>query len=146
MISESLLKEHETLLVGHWITDLANTAAFVYHELPQILWSGFYLLEEGELRLGPFQGKPACTNIQIGRGVCGKVAQTLQSEIVADVHAFPGHIVCDARARSELVVPLIRRGSLVGVFDLDSETPSRFTEAERLFIETLRNQLVARNS
>jgi L-methionine (R)-S-oxide reductase len=140
-----LLKEYETLLVGHWITDLSNTAAFIYHSLPQILWCGFYLLESGELKLGPFQGRPACTSIQLGRGVCGKVARTLKSEIVDDVHAFAGHIVCDARARSELVVPLVKNGNLIGVFDLDSESLARFKVEDLSLIENIVMMLMNKN-
>jgi L-methionine (R)-S-oxide reductase len=140
-----LLKEYETLLVGHWITDISNTAAFVYHGLPQILWCGFYLLENGELKLGPFQGMPACTSIQLGSGVCGKVARTLESEVVDDVHAFAGHIVCDVRARSELVVPLIKNGNLLGVFDLDSEFLARFKAEDLLFIERIVTMLILKN-
>ena len=108
------------------IANAANTAALLYHALPDVNWVGFYLLKEGELVLGPFQGKPACVRIALGRGVCGTAAQARRSVVVPDVHAFPGHIACDTASRSELVVPLIARDALVGVLDLDSPSAGAF--------------------
>jgi L-methionine (R)-S-oxide reductase len=106
--------------------NLANAAAAIYHALHSLNWAGFYLYRDAMLVLGPFQGKPACVRIRIGTGVCGTAALWRQSILVPDVHAFPGHIVCDAASRSELVVPLIRETTLIGVLDLDSPLPARF--------------------
>ena len=119
------------------IANAANTAALLFDLLPDLNWAGFYLLKDGELVLGPFQGKPACIRIPIGRGVCGTAAATRTSQVVADVHAFPGHIACDAASRSELVVPLLRGDTLLGVLDLDSPVPGRFDDADRLGIEAV---------
>jgi L-methionine (R)-S-oxide reductase len=113
------------------IANAANTAALIYHALPEVNWAGFYFLQESELVLGPFQGKPACVRIALGRGVCGSAAEARKSVVVPDVHAFPGHIACDTASRSELVVPLVRRNVLVGVLDLDSPLPGRFDEDDR---------------
>ena len=117
------------------IANVANFAALVYATLPELNWAGCYLLRGNELVLGPFQGRPACVRIAMGRGVCGTAAQRRASVLVPDVHAFPGHIVCDPVSRSELVVPLLKAGQLVGVFDLDSPRPGRFTAADQLGIE-----------
>ena len=119
------------------IANAANTAALIYHALPEVNWAGFYLLKEGELVLGPFQGKPACVRIALGRGVCGTAAEARKSLVVPDVNAFPGHIACDTASRSELVVPLVRRNVLVGVLDLDSPVPGRFDEDDRRGCENL---------
>ena len=119
------------------IANAANTAALLFDLLPDLNWAGFYLLKDGELVLGPFQGKPACIRIPIGRGVCGTAAATRTSQVVADVHAFPGHIACDAASRSELVVPLLRGDTLLGVLDLDSPVPGRFDDADRVGIEAV---------
>jgi L-methionine (R)-S-oxide reductase len=119
------------------IANAANTSALIFDLLPGLNWAGFYFLKGGELVLGPFQGKPACIRIAIGRGVCGTAAATRQSQLVADVHEFPGHIACDAASRSELVVPLLRGGELLGVLDLDSPEPGRFDDADRVGIEAL---------
>lgn len=128
-----LKRQLASLLEGedHWLPNLANTSALLYEELPDLNWAGFYLLTAGELVLGPFQGKPACVRIALGRGVCGTAAQRRESIVVPDVHAFPGHIACDAASRSELVIPLIARdGRLLGVLDLDSPTLGRFTDQD----------------
>jgi GAF domain-containing protein len=118
------------------VANAANTAALLFHSLPDLNWAGFYFLREGgALVLGPFQGKPACMRIAAGRGVCGTAVQRVRSVLVDDVHAFPGHIACDAASRSELVVPLLRDGAVLGVIDLDSPVPGRFTEADRDGIE-----------
>jgi GAF domain-containing protein len=119
------------------ISNAANTSALLYHALPDVNWVGFYFLKQGELVLGPFQGQPACVRIAIGKGVCGMAAKTLQSAVVPDVHAFPGHIACDTASRSELVVPLVKNGVLVGVLDLDSPSVARFDEADRTGCESL---------
>lgn len=108
------------------LANTANMAALLYEVLPDLNWAGFYFLRGGELVLGPFQGKVACVRIEIGKGVCGTAAQRRETLIVADVHAFPGHIACDAASRSEAVVPLIQGGRLCGVLDLDSPLPARF--------------------
>ncbi len=117
------------------IANAANTSALLFQLVPDLNWAGFYFMNGGELVLGPFQGKPACVRIPIGSGVCGTAAARLQSVLVDDVHAFPGHIACDGDSRSELVVPLVRNGAVVGVIDLDSPRLSRFDEADRDGIE-----------
>jgi GAF domain-containing protein len=119
------------------IANAANTSALLFDLLPDLNWAGFYLLKDGELVLGPFQGKPACIRIPLGRGVCGTAAATRVSQVVADVHAFPGHIACDAASRSELVVPLLKGDALLGVLDLDSPVPGRFDDADRAGIEAV---------
>jgi len=119
------------------IANAANTAALLYHTLPDVNWVGFYFLKDGELVLGPFQGKPACVRIPLGKGVCGAAAARRVSVVVPDVHAFPGHIACDTASRSELVVPLLKQQSLLGVLDLDSPSPARFDETDRIGCESL---------
>ena len=119
------------------IANAANMASLMYHTLPDVNWVGFYQFKEGELVLGPFHGKPACVRIAIGRGVCGTAAQSRRSVVVPDVNAFPGHIACDSASRSELVVPLIANGALIGVLDLDSPSPARFDEDDRAGCENL---------
>jgi GAF domain-containing protein len=119
------------------IANAANTAALLYLFLPDVNWVGFYFLKGRELVLGPFQGKPACVRIPLGQGVCGTAAERRESVVVPDVHAFPGHIACDTASRSELVVPLIKDGALVGVVDLDSPSLGRFDDADRLGCESL---------
>ena len=108
------------------VANCANAAALLWHRLPRLNWAGFYLLRDGELVLGPFQGKPACTRIALSRGVCGAAASTRATINVPDVTLFPGHIACDSASRSELVVPLLRDGALLGVLDLDSPDLARF--------------------
>ncbi len=128
------------------IANAANLAALVYHALPDLNWTGFYFYDGAELVVGPFQGLPACVRIALDKGVCGAAARTRQTQRVADVEAFPGHIACDAASRSELVVPLLRGDALVGVFDLDSPVVNRFDADDqagleaisRVFIESLR--------
>ena len=120
------------------IANAANFAALVFHSLPDFNWAGFYLYDGTELVVGPFQGKPACIRIAIGRGVCGTAAQTRQTQLVRDVHDFAGHIACDAASNSEIVVPLVRRdGSLLGVWDVDSPRVARFDEDDRAGMEAL---------
>ena len=115
----------------------ANLAALVYHTLPDLNWVGFYFHDGKELVVGPFQGLPACVRIALNRGVCGAAATTRQTQRVADVEAFPGHIACDAASRSELVVPLVNDGQLVGVFDLDSPRLDRFDAHDQDGLETI---------
>ncbi|MBB3568323.1 GAF domain-containing protein [Rhizobium sp. BK491] len=121
-----------------WIANAANTSALIYQMLPDLNWAGFYFLQqEDELVLGPFQRKPACVRIAVGRGVCGTAVERAQSILVEDVHAFPGHIACDVASRSELVVPLLRNGKVFGVIDLDSPLPGRFDGDDQAGIEAL---------
>jgi L-methionine (R)-S-oxide reductase len=119
------------------LANAANFVALLYNALDDVNWLGIYVLRGDELVLGPFQGQPACVHIDVGSGVCGTAAATLETQRVPDVHAFPGHIVCDAASRSELVVPLIIGGSLVGVLDIDSPSLDRFSEADQAGIERL---------
>lgn len=112
------------------VANMANAAALIWQYLPDLNWAGFYRVVGDWLVLGPFQGKPACIRIAFGQGVCGTAAATREIQCVADVHAFPGHIACDAESRSELVVPIIINEALLGVLDLDSPTPARFEEAD----------------
>jgi len=134
-----LAAQLEALLAGERdpIANAANTAALLFQMLPRLNWSGFYFMRGGELVLGPFQGKPACVRIPVGRGVCGAAVARAQSMLVEDVHAFPGHIACDADSRSELVVPLVRGGRVLGVIDLDSPEPARFDAADQAGIERI---------
>ena len=127
----------EGLLAGEQdlIANSANFAALVYETLPDLNWAGCYFLHGDELVLGPFQGRPACVRIAVGRGVCGAAVQRRASVLVPDVHEFPGHIACDAASRSELVVPLFHSGRVVGVFDLDSPRPGRFGAADQAGME-----------
>ena len=119
------------------IANAANMAALLYHGLPELNWAGFYFRQGAELVLGPFQGKPACVRIAIGRGVCGAAAARAATVLVPDVHEFPGHIACDPLSRSELVVPLLEGGEVLGVLDLDSPLPGRFDECDRKGCERL---------
>lgn len=112
------------------VANAANAAALIYHGLPDLNWAGFYFRDGAELVLGPFQGKPACVRIPIGEGVCGTAAVHAVAVVVPDVHEFPGHIACDQESRSELVVPLIEAGAVLGVLDLDSPLPARFDELD----------------
>ena len=132
------------------IANLANTAALLYQALPALNWAGFYLLDTAgrELVLGPFQGKPACVRIAVGRGVCGTAAARRETVLVPNVHEFPGHIACDSASNSEIVVPLIVRegpkaGTLLGVLDLDSPVLERFDDIDRAGLETLAASLVS---
>ena len=115
----------------------ANLAALVFHTLPDLNWAGFYWMKQGELVLGPFQGKPACVRIAIGAGVCGAAARDKRTVVVEDVHRFPGHIACDSASNSEVVVPLVRDGRVLGVFDLDSPKAGRFDEEDARALEAL---------
>ena len=119
------------------IANAANMAALLYHGLPNLNWAGFYFRHGGELVLGPFQGKPACVRIPLGKGVCGTAAAKAATVLVPDVHQFPGHIACDPASRSELVVPLIEAGAVSGVLDLDSPLVERFDEVDQTGCERL---------
>ena len=114
-----------------WIANLANASALLYASLPDLNWAGFYLLKQDELVVGPFQGKPACVRIAIGTGVCGTAAARRETVIVPNVHEFPGHIACDSASNSEIVVPMISEGKLLGVLDLDSPKLERFGAEDR---------------
>jgi len=119
------------------IANMANAAALIWQYLPDLNWAGFYRLVGDTLVVGPFLGKPACIRIAIGDGVCGAAAQTRTTQLVEDVHAFPGHIACDAASRSELVVPIVHEGRLIGVLDLDSPSAARFDAADAAGCEAL---------
>lgn len=119
------------------VANASQAAALIWHALPDLNWAGFYFFDGTELVVGPFQGLPACTRIALSRGVCGAAASRRESIVVPDVDAFPGHIACDSRSRSELVVPLVTDGALRGVFDMDSPSPSRFDDADRIGVERL---------
>ena len=121
--------------VPHPVADLANASALLWDTLEDINWAGFYLMEGDTLVLGPFQGKPACIEIGPGKGVCGAAAARNETQLVADVHAFPGHIACDSASNSEIVVPLRKAGRVIGVLDLDSPRKNRFTEEDRQGLE-----------
>ena len=142
-----LSEELAALLRGETdlIANAANTAALIFEALPEINWAGFYFLRGQELVVGPFQGKPACVRIGLGKGVCGTAAAQRRTLVVADVHEFPGHIACDAASRSEIVVPLICATSLVGVLDIDSPRPGRFDAADCAGIQTLAALFIAAN-
>ena len=122
---------------GWYVPLMANAAALLFEALGDVNWAGFYLLRGDRLVLGPFQGKVACIHIPLGRGVCGTAAQRDETQLVPDVHAFPGHIACDSASNSELVVPIHRRGAVVAVLDIDSPVPNRFSEADRAGLEAL---------
>ena len=129
----------EALLAGESdpIANAANTSALLFQMMPDLNWAGFYIMRGGELVLGPFQGKPACVRIPVGKGVCGAAVAQGKSMLVEDVHAFPGHIACDAASRSELVVPLHGRDGVIGVIDLDSPSPARFDADDQAGIERI---------
>jgi L-methionine (R)-S-oxide reductase len=133
-----------TILAGErdFIANLANTSALLFHSLPDLNWAGFYLFKGNQLVLGPFQGKPACIRIAIGKGVCGTAAQRRQTIVVPDVHAFPGHIACDDASRSEIVVPLIWESRLIGVMDLDSPSVGRFDDVDAKGLEAIASILL----
>ena len=123
--------------VPHRIANLANASALIYDGLDGLNWAGFYLLEGSTLVLGPFQGKPACIEIPIGRGVCGTAVAENKTQLVYDVHEFPGHIACDCASNSEIVIPLRKGGEIIGVLDIDSPLIGRFTETDRAGLEKL---------
>ena len=134
-----LAAQLESLLADErdFIANASQFAAFLFNELPDLNWAGFYLNKNEQLVLGPFQGKVACVRIPFDKGVCGAAARTRATQRVEDVHAFPGHIACDSASNSELVVPLVKNGVLIGVLDLDSPSVGRFGEADQAGIENL---------
>ena len=141
---QDLIADLTALIDGErdWVANLANAAAVVFNGLPDLNWAGFYLLRDQTLVLGPFQGKPACVRIEVGRGVCGTAAKERRSVLVPDVHAFPGHIACDSASQSELVVPMIQDGRVLGVLDLDSPSLARFDADDQIGCERLVSVLV----
>ena len=134
-----LAAQARALLEGErdFTANAANLSALIYHSLPDLNWAGFYWMKDGELVLGPFQGKPACVRIAVGRGVCGTAVRDRKSIVVPDVNAFPGHIACDSASSSEVVVPVVKDGRVIGVLDLDSPTRGRFGEADARALEAL---------
>ena len=136
---EKLCAELKALTDGvpHRIANLANASALIYYSLEDLNWAGFYFMEGGRLVRGPFQGKPACIEIPVGRGVCGAAVQEGKTQLVPDVHLFPGHIACDSASNSEIVVPLRVDGKIVGVLDIDSPWPGRFTEEDQTGLEAV---------
>lgn len=141
-----LLSAADALTAGEpdAVANMANLAALVWQMVPDLNWAGFYRLVDGELVLGPFCGKPACIRIALGSGVCGTAAATAETQRVEDVHAFPGHIACDAASRSELVVPVLRDGAVIAVIDLDSPLPARFDAEDQAGFEALAARIAAR--
>jgi L-methionine (R)-S-oxide reductase len=134
-----LARDLRALLSGErdLIANAANMSALIYDALPDLNWAGLYLYKSGELVLGPFQGKPACVRIALGKGVCGTAAARRETILVEDVHAFPGHIACDSASNSEIVIPLLRGGELLGVLDLDSPKLRRFGAVDQRGLEAL---------
>jgi GAF domain-containing protein len=126
------------------IANMANVAALVWEYLPDLNWAGFYRTVGGDLVLGPFAGRPACIRIPFGQGVCGAAAASATTQLVPDVHAFPGHIACDAASRSELVVPVVRDDAVIAVIDLDSPSPARFDAEDAAGVEALAAMLASR--
>lgn len=133
----ALNKELSALIYGvpHKIANLANAASLLYNTLPDLNWAGFYLMEDGQLVLGPFMGKPACIEIAVGKGVCGTAVAENATQLVYNVHEFPGHIACDSASNSEIVVPLRKDGVIIGVLDIDSPSIGRFAEEDRAGLE-----------
>jgi GAF domain-containing protein len=141
----ALREQARALLEGERdpVANAANLASLIFHTLPELNWAGFYWMRGGELVLGPFQGKPACVRIAVGKGVCGTAVAERRTIVVPDVDAFPGHIACDSASRSEVVVPVFRGGELVGVLDIDSPVKGRFDEEHARALEALVADFVA---
>ena len=141
-----LLRSADALTSGEpdAVANMANIAALLWEYLPDVNWTGFYRVVDGELVLGPFQGKAACIRIPFGKGVCGTAAQSGETQLVEDVHAFPGHIACDANSASELVVPVRRNGTVIAVIDLDSPTLNRFDAEDAKGVELLARMIADR--
>lgn len=140
-----LLEQARGLMYGEHdrIANAANLSALLFNSLPDLNWAGFYFFDGTELVVGPFQGLPACVRIPLDKGVCGAAASSRQTQRVDDVHAFPGHIACDAASRSEIVVPLVHNGQLVGVLDIDSPLPARFDADDQAGIEAVAAAYIA---
>ena len=136
---KELIMQVDALTAGvpHLVANLANVSAAIWQEMDNINWAGFYLMEGGKLVLGPFQGKPACIEIPVGKGVCGTAVAERKTQLVEDVHQFPGHIACDCASNSEIVVPIYKNGEIYGVLDLDSPYFARFTEEDQAGLEAL---------
>jgi len=136
---DRLCEQAEALLADcdDAVANAANLSALIYHSFEKVNWAGFYFLRDGRLIVGPFQGKPACVEIPLGKGVCGIAAASRTVQRVEDVHSFPGHITCDIESRSEIVLPLLRDGALIGVLDVDSPEPGRFGEGDQQLLEKL---------
>ena len=141
---DELIKIIPHLLEGerNFITNAANFSAVVYNEINDLNWAGFYIFNGKELVLGPFQGKPACVRIAIGKGVCGAAALELKTILVDDVDKFPGHIACDSASRSEIVLPIVKNGEIYAVFDVDSPIVGRFTDDDRIGLEKMLNVFI----
>lgn len=134
-----LIQQAEALIGGvpYPTANYANLSALLYQSLPEINWAGFYFIQDGKLVLGPFQGKPACIEIEIGKGVCGTAVFRNETQVVKNVHEFPGHIACDGASMSEIVIPIHRNGAIIGVLDIDSPVEGCFKEDDRLGLEKL---------
>jgi GAF domain-containing protein len=148
---KEILQELEGILTGRWITDLANISATLFQHIPDINWVGFYLTDESDLKnktpdpnlwLGPFQGLPACTMIPFSKGVCGAAAKQKKPMRIDDVDQFPGHIVCDSRSRSEVVIPIVANDKVLGVLDVDSASLARFNQEDQIFFEDVIKLLI----
>ena len=144
LYAELLLQAQGLLHDEHdLVANAANFSSLLFHSLPDLNWVGFYFLKDGELLVGPFQGKPACVHIALGKGVCGTAAQTRETQVVPDFNRFPGHIFCDGDSLSELVVPLVKRdGALLGVLDLDSPKLARFDQEDKHGLEALAREFL----
>ncbi len=142
---DQIVQEAAALIQGETdlIANLANVSSLLYHSLPDVNWAGFYLLKGDVLVVGPFQGRPACVRIAIGKGVCGTAAAKRQTIVVPNVHEFAGHIACDSASNSEIVVPIVKAGSLIGVLDIDSPKRERFDDEDRRGLERVVQALVA---
>lgn len=136
---KELIMQVDALTAGvpYLVANLANVSAVIWQEMERINWAGFYLMEGGSLVLGPFQGKPACIEIPVGRGVCGTAVAERKTQLVEDVHQFPGHIACDSASNSEIVVPMYKNGEIFGVLDIDSPYYARFTAEDQAGMEEL---------
>ncbi|SCC63264.1 GAF domain-containing protein [Bacillus wiedmannii] len=134
---ETVIKQLDALLTGepNVVANLSNASALLNQFLDRVNWVGFYVTEGNQLVLGPFQGMPACVRIPFGRGVCGVAAETKTTQLVADVHQFPGHIACDSASNSEIVVPIVKEGTIIGVLDIDSPEKNRFDEVDQRYLE-----------
>lgn len=134
---DRLCQELEIVCSGveYRVSNLANASALLWEHLPDLNWAGFYLMKDGKLRLGPFQGKVACVEIAVGKGVCGTAVKEKATQLVPDVHQFPGHIACDCASNSEIVVPIYLAGEIYGVLDIDSPLLNRFSEEDRVGLE-----------
>ena len=139
MNNKILLSQAEELLRSEpwYVSALSNLSALIMSELPDLNWAGFYLMRDGTLTVGPFQGKPACIHIPVGKGVCGAAAEKDETVVVPDVHQFPGHIACDSASQSEIVIPIHRAGKVIAVLDIDSPLKKRFAEEDREVLEAL---------